>query len=95
MHRDLNQDAVAAAIRRADLRLRRALVVHLPDLLWAIAINNQIDTSVKRGLIQRADRRLRAVCAAAFPEGPAARARRSAERALRDAKLWTRDSGEG
>ncbi len=94
MHRNLNQDAVAAAIRRADLRLRRALVVHLPDLLWAIAINHQIDTSVKRGLIQRADRRLRAVCAAAFPEGPAARARRSAELTLRDAKLWTRDGNE-
>jgi hypothetical protein len=90
MHRNTDQHALAAAIRRADMRLRRALVIHLPDLLWSIAINHRIFTSVKRGLIQRAERRLRMLCAVAKPGGPAQAAHLAAVQTMDDAAMWVR-----
>jgi hypothetical protein len=45
---------------------------------------------VKRGLIQRAERRLRMLCAVAKPGGPAQAAHLAAVQTMDDAAMWVR-----
>ena len=88
MHRNADQHALAAAIRRADMRLRRALIIHTPAIRWAITHCDRINELNNIGHVERADRRLRMLCAAAKPGGAAQRARVAAVQTLDVAATW-------
>lgn len=91
MHRDQDQSALAAAINRADLRLRRAILIHGPAVCRAIEVGDRKRESVCLGLIERAERRLRMLCEAAWPAGPARRAAVAAMPTLDVSLTWTAD----
>jgi hypothetical protein len=91
MHRDQDQSALAAAINRADLRLRRAILIHGPAVCRAIKVGDYMAESQRSYLIYRYERRLRMLCAAAWPAGPARRAAVAVMPTLQVSMTWTAD----
>lgn len=91
MHRNKNQHSLAAEILRADLKLRRAIIIHGRAVKDGIEFHNREHELAALRFIDRAENKLFMLCSNVEPTGPAKRARLDAQRTINDSLSWTSD----